>query len=93
MSPLTLLFCLFFFFFNGETSFQKNLDYPFPVLKLFLHYVAPCDGVGDVLQMFRGFTLFQHSLDQSMANGRTVLPWYSQLQVHWTAFHVKANYG
>jgi len=48
---------------NGETCFQKHLNYFLPFLKNFLHGVTPYTDVIYVLQMFWSFTLFQCSLD------------------------------
>jgi len=48
---------------NGETGFQKDLNYLLPFLKNFLRCVTPYNDVIDVLQMFWSFTLFQCSLD------------------------------
>jgi len=48
---------------NGETSFQKDLNYFLPFLKNFLRCVTPYNDVIDVLQMFWSFILFQCSLD------------------------------
>ena len=48
---------------NGETGFQKDLNYFLPFLKNFLCGVTPYNDVIDVLQMFWSFTLFQCSLD------------------------------
>ncbi|KAK4826388.1 hypothetical protein QYF61_008059, partial [Mycteria americana] len=47
--------------------------------------VAPCDDVINVLQVFWSFTLFQCSLDQSMANGRAVSPPLGQ----WIPVHIE----
>jgi len=48
---------------NGETSFQKDLNYFLPFLKNFLRGVTTYNDVIDVLQMFWSFTLFQCSPD------------------------------
>ena len=59
---------------QGETGFQKDLNYFLPFLKNVLRGVTPYNYVIDVLQMFWSFTLFQYSLDQPVANGGTVFP-------------------
>lgn len=48
--PLTLPF---FFFVIVESSFQKDLDYPFAFPRYFLCCVAPHNDIVDVLQMLR----------------------------------------
>jgi len=48
---------------NGETGFQKDLNYFLPFLKNFLRGVTPYNDVVDVLQMFWSSTLLQCSLD------------------------------
>jgi len=48
---------------NGETGFQKDLNYFLPFLKNFLCCVTPYNDVIGVLQMFWSFTFFQCSLD------------------------------
>ena len=59
---------------NGETGFQKDLNYFLPFLENYFCSVVPHDVVVNVLQVFQSFTLFQCSLDQSMASGRAVFP-------------------
>jgi len=48
---------------NGETGFQKDLNYFVPFLKNLLRCVTPYNDVVDVLQMFWSFTFFQCRLD------------------------------
>ncbi|KAJ7400205.1 hypothetical protein BTVI_107419 [Pitangus sulphuratus] len=53
--------------FYGKTNLQEDLDYFLPFLKNFC-CVVPHNDTINVLQMFQSFTLFQCSLDQSMAD-------------------------
>lgn len=55
-------------------SLQDNLDNLLSFLEDSSGCVPPYDGVVDVLQMFRSLTCFQYSVDQSMADGGTLLP-------------------
>ncbi|KAJ7423305.1 hypothetical protein BTVI_10311 [Pitangus sulphuratus] len=53
---------------------EEDLDYLLPFLKNFLCCVVPHNDVINVLRVFWSFTLFQYSLDQSMANNGSMFP-------------------
>jgi len=74
-SPKLDLLCrsLDFTLFNGDINFHKDLNYFLPFLKNFCCCVAPYNDVSNVLQIFWNSTLFQCSLDQSMANSNEKL--------------------
>lgn len=57
-----------------KNSFQENPDDLLSFLKSFPCFVPPYNDAINVLQIFQSLTLFQGSLDQSMANGGTVFP-------------------
>jgi len=62
--------CRFFHFvsLNSETSLQKVLDYSLSFLGNFPCCTAPHNNVIHVLYVLGSTTLFQHSLDQPVAN-------------------------
>ena len=62
----------------AKQSFRKILIIFFPFSKT-SSAVFPHTMMSNVLQVFRSFTLFQCSLDQSTANGGAVLPPLGQL--------------
>lgn len=88
-SPLTLLS------FMAKWAFRKTWTVVFPFSKICFDVLPHTIMTFMLLHVFWSFTVFQCSLDWSMADDRAVFPPLEhtprQLQVHWTPIQMKAN--